>query len=91
MGVTENTVIAIGQQALYTTLLVAAPMLIVSLVIGLVVSILQATTQIQDQTLSFVPKIVAVLIAGVIFAPWMLNVMVSFTQNLLINIQQFAK
>lgn len=88
---TEGYVITLGQNALYTTLLVAAPLLGVSLIVGLVIGIFQATTQLQDQTLSFVPKIIAVLVTVVLLAPWMLRIMVAFTQNLFLSIQHLTK
>ncbi|MDI3540526.1 hypothetical protein H0A61_02280 [Koleobacter methoxysyntrophicus] len=86
---TEEMVITLAQNALLTVLLVAAPMLGLGLIVGLAVSIFQATTQIQEQTLTFVPKIIAVLGAIVIFGPWMLNTMIQFTQNLYNNINSF--
>jgi flagellar biosynthetic protein FliQ len=88
---TENLVITLGREALYAVLLVSAPMLGVSLLVGLLVSIFQATTQIQEQTLAFIPKIIAVLVTAVIFAPWIMKIMISFTQNLLLNMQLYAK
>jgi flagellar biosynthetic protein FliQ len=63
-------------------LLIAGPLLIGSILIGLTISIFQATTQIQEQTLTFVPKIVAIFIMIVVFGPWMLNILLAFTQNL---------
>lgn len=83
---TEEYIINLGREALYAILLVSTPVLGASLVVGLIVSIFQATTQIQEQTLSFVPKIIAVLVAAVIFAPWMLKVLVSFTQGLYLSL-----
>ncbi len=88
---TENLVITLAREALYAVLLVSAPLLGVSLLVGLLVSLFQATTQIQEQTLAFVPKIVAVLVTAVIFAPWTLKIMVSFTQNLMLNMSVWAK
>ncbi|MDR9757537.1 MAG: flagellar biosynthesis protein FliQ [Thermacetogeniaceae bacterium] len=88
---TENLVITLAREALYAVLLVSAPLLGVSLLVGLLVSLFQATTQIQEQTLAFVPKIVAVLVTAVIFAPWILKIMVSFAQNLMLNIPVWAK
>lgn len=82
----EDVVMGIANQALYTALLVSAPILGVALVVGLLISILQATTQLQEMTLSFVPKIVAVFIVIIIFGPWMLNVMTSFTYDLFTSI-----
>jgi len=69
-----------------TVLLVAGPLLLSGLVIGLLVSILQATTQIQEATLSFVPKIVAVLLAALIFGPWMLTIVTDFASRLFGNL-----
>lgn len=71
-----------GQQALTVVLLVSAPMLGFGMLVGIIISILQAATQIQEQTLTFVPKIVVVIAAILIFGPWMLTVITQFTQNL---------
>ncbi len=88
---TEGYVVALGQNALYTALLVAGPLLAVSLLIGLTVGIFQATTQLQDMTLSFVPKIIAVLTAVVLLAPWIMKILVAFTQNLYLGIQYLTR
>jgi flagellar biosynthetic protein FliQ len=90
MVVTEGYIITLGREAMYTTLLICAPLLGASLLIGLLIGIFQATTQLQDASLSFVPKIVAVLIVVIIFAPWILNILISFTQNLFMSIQNFT-
>ncbi|MBB3109405.1 flagellar biosynthetic protein FliQ [Paenibacillus phyllosphaerae] len=82
-------IIRLAGQAVYTTLKASAPMLVIGLVIGLIVSIFQATTQIQEQTLAFVPKIVAVLLSILIFGPWILNTLVDFTYNLLNNLYKY--
>lgn len=79
-------VIDLGKEALTMILLLAAPMLGLGLAVGLLVSILQATTQIQEQTLTFVPKIVAVLVSIIFFGPWMLNLIIDFTVELFTNI-----
>jgi len=81
-----STVIEIGQQAVYTVLMIIAPVLGFGLLSGLIVAILQATTQIQEQTLAFVPKILVVLIAIGIFGPWMLTTMLDFVKNLFARI-----
>ena len=83
---TSAIVIDIGRQALYTVLLVIAPVLGLGLLTGLLVAILQATTQIQEQTLAFVPKIFAVLIAIGVFGPWMMTTVIDFVTNLFENI-----
>jgi flagellar biosynthesis protein FliQ len=79
---TPQTVLTIGQQALELMLLVTAPMLLVVLVVGLVVSILQAATQINEMTLSFIPKLVAVIAVLVIAGPWILSIMVDYIRRL---------
>jgi len=89
--VTETEVISLGRDALLTVLLVAGPMIGLGLVVGLIVSIFQATTQIQEQTLSFVPKIVAVLVAGIVFGPWMLRTLVTFSERLIAQAHQFVR
>lgn len=78
----EGLLIQIGRDALMTVLLVAAPMLGMGLIVGIIVSIFQATTQIQEPTLAFIPKIVAVFVAIAIFGPWMLHVITGYTSNL---------
>jgi flagellar biosynthetic protein FliQ len=84
-------VIDIGREALTVALKVASPLLAVALGVGLLISIFQATTQIQEQTLSFVPKIVAILISLILFGPWMLTTLVNYTQRLFLNINNFIK
>jgi flagellar biosynthetic protein FliQ len=75
-------VISIGREALTVTLLIAAPMLIFGLVVGLVISIFQAVTQINEMTLTIVPKILAVALALLIFLPWMISMMTDFTRHM---------
>ncbi|NLT19913.1 MAG: flagellar biosynthesis protein FliQ [Syntrophomonadaceae bacterium] len=86
----EDIVLGIANQAVLTVLLVSAPILGAALITGLLISILQATTQIQEMTLVFVPKIVIVLIVLLIFGPWMLNVVTTFTINLYSAIPQMV-
>ncbi len=76
------TVSDLARNAMMVAMLVAAPMLIVALLVGLVVSILQTVTQIQEQTLSFVPKLVAVALTFLVALPWMLQLLVEYTGNL---------
>jgi len=73
-----DLVIQLGQEALMIVLIVSAPMLGLGLAVGLMVSVFQATTSIQEQTLAFIPKIIAVFVAILIFGPWMLRIMVEF-------------
>ncbi|SHE59872.1 flagellar biosynthetic protein FliQ [Thermoanaerobacter uzonensis DSM 18761] len=86
-----GVVIDIGREALTVALTIATPLLAVALGVGLLISIFQATTQIQEQTLSFVPKIVAILISLILFGPWMLTTLVNYTQRLFLNINNFIK
>lgn len=87
---TPEIVTDLGRQALETTLLVSAPILGLSLVVGLVVSAFQAMTQLNEATLTFVPKILTLLGALLLFLPWMLNVLTSFMANLLVNIPNYV-
>ena len=73
-----DLVIQMAQEALMVVLIVSAPMLGLGLTVGLMVSVFQATTSIQEQTLAFIPKIIAVFVAILIFGPWMLRIMVEF-------------
>lgn len=85
-----DTVINIAGQGVYTVLIVCGPLLLIALVVGLAVSIFQATTQIQEQTLAFVPKIVAVLIGVVFLAPWMLSHLISYASDIFGNLTRFV-
>ena len=79
---TPETVIGLIRQALEVTILLSAPLLLTALVTGLVVSVFQAATQINEMTLSFIPKLLAIFAALVLAGPWMLNVIVDFTRRL---------
>lgn len=79
---TPQSVITIGQQALYVMLVLAAPLLLAALVVGLVVSILQAATQINEMTLSFIPKLIAMVAALVIAGPWMVTYFIDYMRRL---------
>ena len=79
---TQGMVLTVLKDAIQTGLTIAAPILVVSILVGLIVSIFQATTQIQEQTLTFVPKLVAIAAVGIIAGSWMLQTMVSFTQRI---------
>ncbi|MFC7679593.1 flagellar biosynthesis protein FliQ [Paenibacillus sp. GCM10028914] len=82
-------IIGLAGQAVYIVLKVSAPMLVLALVVGLVISIFQATTQIQEQTLAFVPKIIVVLLALLLFGPWILTTLVDFTYGILNNLHKY--
>ncbi|MDY0408175.1 flagellar biosynthesis protein FliQ [Virgibacillus soli] len=83
-------VLSLAEKGIFTIIIITGPLLILALAVGLLVSILQATTQIQEQTLAFIPKIVAVLVGLVFFGPWMLTKMVEFTINIYSNLNQFV-
>jgi flagellar biosynthetic protein FliQ len=77
---------SLGREAIMLTLIVSAPMLIFGMVVGLAISILQAVTQIHEMTLTFIPKIIAIAVAVLIFLPWMINLIVDFTTRLITSI-----
>ena len=81
-----DLVIQLGQEALIVVLIVSAPLLGLGLAVGLMVSVFQATTSIQEQTLAFIPKIIAVFVAILIFGPWMLRIMVEFFSGIFIGL-----
>ncbi|MBN8454591.1 flagellar biosynthesis protein FliQ [Accumulibacter sp.] len=85
---TPSTVMDIGRQAVEMTLLLSAPLLLAALLIGLVVSIFQAATQINEQTLSFIPKLVGVFLVLLAAGPWMLQLMVDYVRRLFESIPQ---
>ncbi len=84
----QDFVLNLAREALTTALLLAAPVLGLSLVVGVGISILQATTQIQEQTLTFVPKIIAVIVGVLLLGHWMLNVLMQFTTDIFANLSQ---
>lgn len=86
-----DVVVQIGQQALMTVLMVAAPMLGLGLMVGLCVSVFQTTTSIQEQTLAFIPKIVAVFVAILVFGPWMLQIMVEYVTSVFTNLPMYIR
>ena len=79
---TVDTVTAIAREALYLIIKTSAPILMISLVIGLIISVFQTATSIQEQTLTFVPKIIAIFLALVLFGQWMMNSMVEYMVEL---------
>ncbi|WP_028317394.1 flagellar biosynthesis protein FliQ [Desulfobulbus elongatus] len=81
-----DAVIHIGKQAVEAILLTSAPMLIAAMVVGLVISIFQAATQINEQTMTFIPKIVAVFVTLLIFGPWIMDLLVTFTTGVIAQI-----
>jgi flagellar biosynthetic protein FliQ len=83
---TPETIITLGQRALELAVLVSAPMLLTALVVGVLISLFQAATQINEMTLSFVPKLLALVVVLLLAGPWMLELLISFTQNLMKDI-----
>lgn len=86
-----DAVVGLMAETIKITLLVAAPMLIVGLIVGVLISLFQAVTQIQEMTLVFVPKIVAVMVTLVAALPWMISLMMTFTQNIFASIPTYIK
>lgn len=80
---TPESIMEIGQHALYVAMLVAAPMLLTALAVGLLIGVIQAATQINEMTLSFIPKLIAMAMVGLATGPWMLRVLVQFTHQLI--------
>lgn len=87
---TDVLVIKIMRDALMTTLIVSAPILGIGMIVGLIVSIFQTTTSIQEQTLTFVPKIIAIFAAIIVFASWMIRTLVNYTANVFSLIEKIG-
>jgi len=79
---TESIVLSIMKDAIQTAILVSAPILLTATLVGLIISIFQATTQIQEQTLTFVPKLLAAALIGLLMGSWMLHILVDFTTRI---------
>ncbi len=88
---TQDMVVGMARNAVELTLMISLPMLGLGLVVGLLVSIFQAVTQIQEMTLTFVPKIIAVLIGLLLAFPWMMNKMVDYTRDIIVNIPHLIR
>ncbi|UCF22505.1 MAG: flagellar biosynthesis protein FliQ [Ralstonia sp.] len=87
---TPEYVLNMARQAMQVAMMVGAPMLLVSLVVGLLVAIFQASTQLNEQTLSFIPKLLAVSATMVLAGPWLLSVIVDYTRDVLTNIPNYV-
>ncbi len=83
---TPESVLDITQNAMWTAVIVAAPMLVTALVVGLIIGMFQAATQINEMTLSFIPKLFTLFITLVIAGPWLLTTLINYTQNLILSI-----
>ena len=85
---TQDTVMTLAAQAMWMTILLSAPLLISALIVGLVVGMFQAATQINEMTLSYIPKLGILVVALLIFGPWMLSSLVAYTQQLISSIPE---
>jgi flagellar biosynthetic protein FliQ len=88
---TQDLIMKIAKDTLQVTLLISGPMLIVSLVIGIIISIAQVVTSIQDMTLSFVPRVIAVFLTFLFVFPWIMNTMLAFTSQLYGHLDRFVR
>lgn len=88
---TEELILKLGQDAIKTTAMIAAPMLVGALAIGLVISVLQAVTQINEATLTFIPKMIVIFVVIIVAGPWMLDVMSHYTIELFENIATMVR
>ncbi|MBB6247265.1 flagellar biosynthesis protein FliQ [Rhodanobacter sp. A1T4] len=83
---TPEWILQFGQHALFVAMLIAAPLLLTALAVGLLVGIIQAATQINEMTLSFIPKLMAMAVVGLVAGPWMLRTLVQFTHELIVGL-----
>jgi flagellar biosynthetic protein FliQ len=81
----EDLVMTIGAEALQTTIYLAGPLLLTAMLIGIVVSILQAITQINESTLTFIPKVVGIILVLIVMAPWMIEVLTNYTEHVIVT------
>jgi len=88
---TEDVVLSLGRDAIWTTVVLASPLLISALVVGLIVSIVQAVTQINEATLTFIPKMLAIVIVMVILAPWMTQMITTYTTELFTSLPNYVR
>ena len=88
--ITQDAVLDIARDAIFTIVIVSAPLLLISLIVGLIISIFQTVTSIQEQTLTFVPKILAVFLSMMLFGSWMMNTMIEFMQTLWSNFSYYT-
>lgn len=87
----EAVVIGLAREALWTSMLVGGPILAISLIIGVVVSLIQAVTQVNEMTLSYVPKLVGVFVGMLIMGPWMMETMLGFSSTLFANMASYGR
>jgi flagellar biosynthetic protein FliQ len=87
----EEFILGLGQEALKVTLFLAGPMLLIAMLVGIAVSIIQAVTQINESTLTFIPKIAAIAIVLVVAAPWMIETMTHYTTELITHFPEYVR
>ncbi len=87
----QELVLKLAKDTLQITLVLSGPLLVVSLVVGVVVSIMQVVTSIQDMTLSFVPRVIAVFVAFLLTFPWMMSILLAFTSQIYGHLERFAR
>ena len=87
----EFTLLQIVKETIYLSFLLSLPILAIGTIVGVFISIIQTATSIQDQSLSFIPKLLATILSVVLFGPWMLSLMMTFTTKLLTTLQEFAR
>ncbi len=87
----QQFVIHLGREVFFTAIIIAAPMLLAGLIVGVTISVIQTATSIQEQTLTFIPKIVAVVFSIILFFPWMMNTILSFATELISNIPDYIQ
>jgi flagellar biosynthetic protein FliQ len=88
---TEDVVLNLGREAIFMTVMLAAPLLLSALVVGLIVSIFQAVTQINESTLTFIPKMITIVVVLIVMAPWMTQLMMSYTTELLTSLPELVR
>lgn len=88
---TEDIVLSLGRDAIWTTVALASPLLIASLLVGLAVSIFQAVTQINEATLTFIPKMLAIVVVLIVMAPWMTQMITSYTTELFTSLPNYVR
>ena len=88
---TEDVVLSLGRDAILTTVLLASPLLLSALVVGLIVSIVQAVTQINEATLTFIPKMLAIVVVMIVLAPWMTQLITSYTTELFTSLPNYVR
>ena len=87
----EDVVLSLGRDAIWTTVLIASPLLLSALVVGLIVSIFQAVTQINEATLTFIPKMLAIVVVMIVLAPWMTQMITSYTTELFTSLPNYVR